>query len=81
MAISKKKNPEPTISAQPDLRGLSQADQEMYADARKCVDWFVDYLGDDGTFGEIRDERELAAPRNALVNAFRVLLAIETDEK
>ncbi|UFS81533.1 MULTISPECIES: hypothetical protein [Rhizobium] len=76
-----KKKPEPTISAKSDLTGLSQHDQEMYADARKCVDWFIDYLGDDGIFGEIRDERELAAPRNALVNAFRVLLTIETNEK
>ncbi|TBA24746.1 hypothetical protein [Rhizobium ruizarguesonis] len=50
---------------------------EMYAEAKNAVAWFNDYLGDDNIMGEIRDEKELAAPKSAFVNAFLIVLAME----
>lgn len=52
----------------------------MYAEAKGAVTWFSDYLGDDPMLGEIRDENELVAPKNAFVNAFCIVLAMENDE-
>lgn len=52
---------------------------EMYAEAKKAVMWFADYIGDDNVLGEIRDEKELAAPKSAFVNAFAIVLAMEDD--
>ncbi|MBC2806981.1 hypothetical protein C3Y94_028020 [Rhizobium ruizarguesonis] len=81
--FTKKTKAEPPVAPSPQTtpRGLSQADQEMYAEARNAVGWFSDYLGDDAIIGEIRDERVLAAPKSALVNAFRIVLVMEDDEE
>ena len=73
--FSKKKTaaaPAPTKSKAPDSELA-----EMYAEAKNAIDWFNDYLGDDNIMGEIRDEKELAAPKSAFVNAFLIVLAME----
>lgn len=74
--FSKKKSP--TAAAAPSKSEKPDAElAEMYAEAKNAVDWFNDYLGDDNIMGEIRDEKELAAPKSAFVNAFLIALAME----
>ncbi|MBZ9910311.1 MULTISPECIES: hypothetical protein [Mesorhizobium] len=58
---------------------FSTADLELAAVAERAVAAFVDYLGADTMVGEIRDVKVLPGPKQALVNAFTLALALEGD--
>lgn len=74
-----KKRPSTIAPAKPKKTAPVPGLPEVYAQAQNAVDWFNNYLGDDNITGEIRDEKELGAPKSAFVNAFTIVLALEED--
>ncbi|WP_095083559.1 hypothetical protein [Mesorhizobium sophorae] len=60
---------------------LSDADAEMVRVAKAAVDAYDEYLERNPIGFEIRDVAMLPGPKNALVNAFRIELMFEHDER
>jgi hypothetical protein len=75
LGLFKKKQPKPTPFR------LSDEDAEMVRVAKAAVDAYDEYLEHSPIGFEIRDVAKLPGPKDALINAVRVELMFEKDER